>query len=97
LGVPFVIFASKNHLSKLKEMGFDVFEKVIGTYDCTSPKSVIDAGIRLSEVYDTDEVLKICKYNKDLIRNHDFLKKLFEKTFISSMKKLNEPTKDKLI
>jgi hypothetical protein len=97
LGVPFVIFASKNHLSKLKEMGFDVFEKVIGTYDCTSPKSVIDAGIRLSQVYDTDEVLKICKYNKDLIRNHDFLKKLFEKTFISSMKKLNEPTKDKLI
>jgi hypothetical protein len=97
LGVPFVIFASKNHLSKLKEMGFDVFEKVIGAYDCTSPKSVIDAGIRLSQVYDTDEVLKICKYNKDLIRNHDFLKKLFEKTFISSMKKLNEPTKDKLI
>jgi hypothetical protein len=97
LGVPFVIFASKNHLNKLKEMGFDVFEKIIGTYDCTSPKSVINAGIRLSKVYDTPDVLEICKYNKDLIRNHDFLKKLFEKTFINSLKKLNEADKCKLI
>jgi hypothetical protein len=97
LGVPFVIFASKNHLNKLKEMGFDVFEKIIGTYDCTSPKSVIDAGIRLSKVYDTDEVFEICKYNKDLITNHNFLKKLFETTFINSIKKLNETNKDKLI
>jgi hypothetical protein len=97
LGVPFVIFASKNHLNKLKEMGFDVFEKIIGTYDCTSPKSVIDAGIRLSKVYDTDEVFEICKYNKDLIRNHDFLKKLFETTFINSIKTLKETNKDKLI
>jgi hypothetical protein len=97
LGVPFVIFASKNHLNKLKEMGFDVFEKIIGTYDCTSPKSVIDAGIRLLNVYDTDEVFEICKSNRDLIRNHDFLKKLFENTFINSIKKLNESIKDKLI
>jgi hypothetical protein len=97
LGIPFVIFASKNHLNKLKEMGFDVFEKIIGTYDCTSPKSVIDAGIRLSKVYNTQEVLEICNHNKNLIRNDNFLKKLFENTFIASIKKLNETNKSKLI
>lgn len=97
LGIPFVIFASKNHLNKLKEMGFDVFEKIIGTYDCTSPKSVIDAGVRLSKVYNTQEVLEICNHNKNLIRNDNFLKKLFENTFIASIKKLNETNKSKLI
>ena len=97
LGVPFVIFASKNHLNKLKEMGFDVFEKIIGTYDCTSPKSVIDAGVRLSNIYNTQEVLEVCNHNKSLIRNDNFLKKLFEGTFISSIKKLNETNKSKLI
>lgn len=97
LGIPFVIFASKNHLNKLKEMGFDVFEKIIGTYDCTSPKSVIDAGVRLSKIYNTQEVLDVCNYNKNLIRNDNFLKKLFENTFITSIKKLNETNKSKLI
>lgn len=97
LGVPFVIFASKNHLNKLKEMGFDTFEKIIGTYDCTSPKSVIDAGVRLSKIYNTQEVLEVCNHNKSLIRNDNFLKKLFEGTFISSIKKLNETNKSKLI
>ncbi len=97
LGIPFVIFASKNHLNKLKEMGFDVFEKIIGTYDCTSPKSVIDAGIRLAKVYNTQAVSDVCNHNKNLIRNHHFLKKLFENTFIASIKKLNETNKSKLI
>lgn len=97
LGVPFVIFASKNHLNKLKEMGFNTFEKIIGTYDCTSPKSVIDAGVRLSKIYNTQEVLEVCNHNKSLIRNDNFLKKLFEGTFISSIKKLNETNKSKLI
>jgi hypothetical protein len=97
LGVPFVIFASKNHLNKLKEMGFDIFEKIIGTYDCTSPKSVIDAGIRLAKVYNTQEVLNVCNHNKNLIRSNDFLKNLFQNTFINSIKKLNEINNNKLI
>ena len=97
LGIPFVIFASKNHLNKLKEMGFDVFEKIIGTYDCTSPKSVIDAGVRLSKIYNTQEVLDVCNHNKNLIRNHHFLKNVFQNTFIASIKKLNETNNIKLI
>lgn len=97
LGIPFVIFASRNHLNVLKEMGFDVFEEIIGTYECTSEKSVINAGIRLSKVYDTPDVLEICKKNKDLIRDTNFLVKLFERTFINSLKKLNETNNHKLI
>ena len=97
LGIPFVIFASKNHLNKLKEMGFGAFEKIIGTYDCTSPKSVIDAGIRLAKVYNTQEVLDVCNHNKNLIRSNDFLKNLFQNTFINSLKKLNETNNNKLI
>ena len=97
LGIPFVIFASRNHLNVLKEMGFDVFEEIIGTYDCTSEKSVINAGIKLSKVYDTSDVLEICKKNKDLIRDNNFLVKLFERTFINSLKKLNETNNHKLI
>lgn len=97
LGVPFVIFASKNHLNKLKELGFDVFESVIGKYDSTSEKSVIKAGIKLSKIYNNSEVLKICEYNKNLIRDVDFLKKIFETTFLKSLSQLNLVSKHNLI
>jgi hypothetical protein len=97
LGVPFVVFASKTHLNKLKELGFDVFESVIGKYDCTSEKSVIKAGIRLAKLHNTNEVLEICEHNKNLIRNIGFLKKIFENTFIKSLKQLNVVNGNNLI
>lgn len=83
LKVPFVIFASKGHLDKLKEFGFDVFESVIGKYDSTNEDSVIDAGIRLSKIYDSQSVIKICEHNEFTLRNFDTHKQIIEKYFIS--------------
>ena len=83
LGVPFVIFGSKGHLEKLKEFGFDVFESVIGKYDCTDEDSVINAGVRLSEIYDSEIVVKICKDNELKLRSFDTHQKIIQKYFIS--------------
>lgn len=82
LGVPFVIFASKGHLDKLKEFGFDVFESVIGKYDCTDENSVIDAGIRLSKIYNSESVINICKHNQLTLRNFDTHKQIIQKYFL---------------
>jgi len=82
LGVPFVIFASKGHLDKLKEFGFDVFESVIGKYDCTNEDSVIDAGIRLSKTYNSDSVIRICQHNKLNLHNFDTHKQIIQKYFL---------------
>lgn len=83
LEVPFVIFASKGHLEKLKEFGFDTFESQIGEYDCTDEDSVIDAGIRLSKIYSSEEVIKICKINSMTLRCFDTHKKVIQKYFLS--------------
>jgi|694.fasta_scaffold07069_14 hypothetical protein len=83
LGVPFVIFGSKGHLEKLKEFGFDVFESVIGEYNCTDEDSVIDAGMRLSKIYDSESVVKICKENQLKLKSFDTHKKIIQKYFIS--------------
>jgi hypothetical protein len=83
LGVPFVIFASKGHLDKLKEFGFDVFESIIGKYDCTNEDSVIDAGIKLSKVYNEVSVTQICEYNQKKLNNYETHKQIIKKYFIS--------------
>ena len=70
-------------MEKLKEFGIDVFESVIGKYNCTNEDSVIDAGMRLSEIYDSEMVIKICKENELKIRNFDTHKKIIQKYFIS--------------
>lgn len=82
LEVPFVIFASKGHLDKLTEFGFDVFESVIGKYDCTNEDSVIDAGIRLSKIYNSESVIRICQHNKLNLHNFDTHKQIIQKYFL---------------
>jgi hypothetical protein len=83
LGVPFVIFASKGHLDKLKEFGFDVFESIIGKYDCTNEDSVIDAGIKLSKVYNDESVIQICEYNQKKLNDYGTHKQIIKKYFIN--------------
>jgi hypothetical protein len=83
LGVPFVIFASKGHLDKLKEFGFDVFESIIGKYDCTNEDSVINAGIELSKVYNDVSVTQICEYNQKKLNDYETHKQIIKKYFIS--------------
>lgn len=83
LGVPFVIFASKGHLDKLREFGFDVFESIIGKYDCTNEDSVIDAGIKLSKVYNDESVIQICEYNQKKLNDYGTHKQIIKKYFIN--------------
>jgi hypothetical protein len=83
LGVPFVIFASKGHLDKLKEFGFDVFESIIGKYDSTNEDSVIDAGIKLSKVYNDVSVTQICEYNQKKLNDYETHRQIIKKYFIS--------------
>jgi hypothetical protein len=66
---PFVIYATSNHLNMLKNFGFSTFEDFIGPYDCTDIDSVIDAGIRLSFVYDNPNIISSCKWNRENLLN----------------------------
>jgi len=86
LGIPFTVYASSGFLDKLKEFGFKTFETVIGSYDCTSPKEVIDASKRLAKVYNTDEVLDIVTHNYNHIRNKTVLSNLLETSFLDILK-----------
>ena len=81
LGIPFTVYGSVGFLDKLKEFGFNVFDNVIGEYDCTNITSVIDASIQLAKVYDSDDVNEIVKYNYNLIRDVNILRSILQTTF----------------
>jgi hypothetical protein len=87
LGIPFVIFASKGHLEKLKELGFDCFQSVIGDYDCTNESSVIESALRLVDNYNSDEVIAICKKNQSVLLDKTNQKNIIYKYFLSNFKK----------
>jgi hypothetical protein len=87
LGIPFVIFASKGHLEKLKEIGFDCFQSVIGDYDCTNEDSVIESSLKLMEKYNSDEVISICKKNQSVLLDKTNQKNIIYKYFLSNFKK----------
>lgn len=80
LGLPFVVSATKGHLNHLREMGFKTFNSVINEdYDELTNKykikRVIDAQ-ELSNIFNTPEVLEICKFNQDLYHDFEFRKKI---------------------
>jgi hypothetical protein len=70
-------------LDKLKEFGFDVFESIIGKYDSTNEDSVIDAGIKLSKVYNDVSVTQICEYNQKKLNDYETHRQIIKKYFIS--------------
>lgn len=85
LGIPFVVFASENHLDKLKEFGFNTFETLIGEYSSTSIESVIYAGLKLLEIWDTDEVKTICEYNRNLLLDDDKHRYIIDTYFLNKI------------
>jgi len=91
LGVPFVVYSSKNYLDKLKEFGFKDYTSIIGKYNCNNIDSVIDASIRLKDVYNKKEVIDIINYNKNLIRNKSHLVNILNNTFFTQLKKVTQP------
>ena len=94
LGIPFVVYSSKNYLEKLRNFGFKDYTSIIGEYDCNNITSVIDAGIRLKNIFDSSEVIEISEYNKSLINDTEFLNKILNDTFYQQ---LGSITKNKKI
>jgi len=89
LGVPFVIYSpSKHYLKTLRDMGFKTFNSVINEdYDDMDGdhkiKHIINSAVELSNVYNTQEVLDICKFNQDLYFNDEYRKDILNNTFLN--------------
>jgi hypothetical protein len=90
LGVPFVISASKYHLRTLREMGFKTFNSVVNEdYDemigDNKIKQIIDSALELSNIYNTPEVVDICKFNQKLYFNKSHRKKILNEYFLNHL------------
>lgn len=92
LGVPFVVYASTHHLKRLKELGFKTFGDVIdeGYDNHPNTERTINASLSLLEKWNTEEVIDICEYNKNLIKNVDFLRGVVELTFYKSIETMTD-------
>ena len=48
-------------------------------------KKIIDSALELSNIYDSKEVLEICKFNQELYFNLEYRKKIYKKTFLDKL------------
>ena len=91
LGIPFVIYApSKHYLKTLRDMGFKTFNSVINEdYDEMNGKDkikkIIDSALQLSNVYNSKEVLDICKFNQKLYFDFDYRKQIYKEFFLNKL------------
>jgi hypothetical protein len=85
---PFVVYGNLNYLKCLKELGFKTFDSVIDeSWDSLSNSDIklnkiINSAIELAKVYDSDEVISICKWNKRLLLDKSHTKRIVEKYFL---------------
>lgn len=79
---PFVVYSTKMHLHKLQEFGFTTFTDLIGEYDCTDIDSVIDAGIRLSFIYNHHDIISSCDWNLENLMNKSRLQNIISQYFL---------------
>jgi hypothetical protein len=96
LGVPFVISASKGHLKTLRDMGFKTFNSVINEdYDDMNGsdkiKKIVDSAIELSNIYNSKEVLEICKFNQELYFNLEYHKQICKEMFLDKLYDIKKP------
>jgi hypothetical protein len=88
LGIPFVIYASKNHLKILREMGFKTFNTLINEdYDemigDAKLKQIIDSAEELARIYNTPEVLEICRFNQKIYSDKIHRKNICKNSFLN--------------
>jgi hypothetical protein len=94
LGVPFVIYApSKHYLKTLRDMGFKTFNSVINEdYDemtgYNKIEHIVNAAIELSKIYNTHEVLSICRYNQKLYHNNR--EQIYKDSFLNHLYDINK-------
>lgn len=91
LGVPFVIYSpSRHYLKTLRDMGFKTFNSVINEdYDEMTSKDkiahLINSAEELANIYNTPQVLNICKFNQELYFNFEHRKKVFKELFLNKL------------
>jgi hypothetical protein len=91
LGVPFVVYSpSKNYLKALQDMGFKTFDSVINeNYDKIDGDDKIEQIIKsadaLADIYNSPEVLEICKFNQELYLNSEYRKEICKNLFIAKL------------
>jgi hypothetical protein len=100
LGVPFVISASNGHLQTLRNMGFKTFNSVINEdYDNMNGKNkikqIIDSAEVLANIYNTPEVLDICKFNKELYSNLEHRRQICKEVFLDKLYEIKNLTINK--
>ena len=100
LGRPFVISASKGHLKALRGMGFKTFDSVINEeYDDISGggkiTKIIDSAVELARVWNSPEVVDICRFNQELYFNSEHRKQICKDLFIDRLYEIGNVTKPK--
>jgi hypothetical protein len=91
LGIPFVIYSpSRHYLKTLRNMGFKTFNSVINeNYDEMIGKDkitqVINSAEELANIYNTPQVLNICRFNQELYFNFEHRKKVFKELFLNKL------------
>ena len=103
LGIPFVIYSpSQNYLKTLRDMGFKTFNSVINEdYDNmlgnNKISQIINSAEELATIYNTPEVLDICKFNQELYFNFEHRKRIYEEIFFNKIHDVQNLTNPKTL
>ena len=103
LGIPFVIYSpSRNYLKTMRDMGFKTFNSVINEdYDNILGNDkivqIINGAEKLATIYNTPEVLDICKFNQDLYFNFEHRKRIYEEVFLNKIHDVQNLTNPKTL
>lgn len=91
LGIPFVVYSpSRYYLKTLRDMGFKTFNSVINEdYDNILGNNkitqIINCAEELATIYNTPEVLDICKFNQELYFNFEHRKRIYKEVFLDKI------------
>jgi hypothetical protein len=94
LGVPFVISATNGHLKTLHKFGFKTFEGIIDeSYDSEEDvniklSKIVTSAIELAKKWNTEEVLNVLKYNRNLFMNLEHKRQIVENYFIRDFRNM---------
>ena len=103
LGIPFVIYSpSRYYLKTLRDMGFKTFNSVINEdYDNILGNDkitqIINGAEELVTIYNTPEVLEICKFNQELYFNFEHRKRIYKEYFLNKIYDVQNLTNSKTL
>ena len=103
MGIPFVIYSpSRNYLKTLRDMGFKTFNSVINEdYDSIIGNDkitqIINSAEELVTIYNTREVLDICRFNQELYFNFEHRKRIYEEGFLNKIHDVQNLTNPKTL